>query len=455
MTTLPPGPASFVPSLLRYQVDPYGVFRALAKKYGEPFLLTLPGTQGTVVTGSAEGARVIIAADREQFTPLVTEVTPQLFGDASIFMQKGDAHRQARKLMAAPFHAHRLGPYGELMETITEHHATSWRTGDIVPMQSAVHRMTLDIILRVLFGIAPGEPRSQRFHRALDDGLETLGPAILYAKFLRRRFWGFGPWSRALRLVDDMRSALMAEIALHRERPGSGDVVDGLLRARYEDGSPLTDLEIRDRLSDLIIGGHETTAVAIAWALHELCRAPEAMERLVAELDAKWAGPDPAELAALPYLEAVCQETLRLHPSVVFLSRRLAKPLELLGYELPAGMAVSMALPVLHTDPRVFPDPLRFAPERFVDKTYEPGEFLPFGGGHKRCMGPAFGLYEMKITIATLLRAFRIGLARPATAAARPRTLTVVPKDGVDVVILEKRASRGTASARSRVAAAR
>jgi len=237
--------------------------------------------------------------------------------------------------------------------------------------------------------------------------------------------------------------------------PCPGDVVDGLLRARYEDGSPLTDLEIRDRLSDLIIGGHETTAVAIAWALHELCRAPEAMERLVAELDAKWTGPDPAELAALPYLEAVCQETLRLHPSVVFLSRRLAKPLELLGYQLPAGMAVSMALPVLHTDPRVFPDPLRFAPERFVDKTYEPGEFLPFGGGHKRCMGPAFGLYEMKITIATLLRAFRIGLARPATAAARPRTITVVPKDGVDVVILEKRASRGTASAPSRVAVAR
>jgi len=451
---LPPGPTSFVPSLLRYQVDPYGVFRALAKKYGEPFMLALPGTPGTVVTGSAEGARAIIAADREQFVPLVSEVTPQLFGDASIFMQKGDAHRQARKMMAAPFHAHRLDRYGELMETIVQHHMTSWRTGDVVPMQTAVHRMTLDIILGVLFGHAPGEPRSQRFHHALDDGLETLGPAILYAKFLRRRFWGFGPWSRALRLVDDMRAALMAEIQVHRERPGN-DVIDGLIRARYEDGTPLTDLEIRDRLSDLIIGGHETTAVAIAWALHELCRAPHAMTRLVDELDANWTGPNPAQLEALPYLEAVCNETLRLHPSVVFLSRRLAKPLDVLGYQLQPGMAVSMALPVLHTDPRVFPDPLRFVPERFVGKTYAAGEFLPFGGGHKRCMGPAFGLYEMKVTIATVLRAVRIALARPAGAAARPRTITVVPKDGVDVVIVEKRVTRETASAPSRVAAAR
>lgn len=430
----------FLPLLLRYLVDPYGVFRALRMTYGDPFSLPIPGTPGSLVTCSADGVRTIIGADREQFTPLVTEATYQLFGNASLFVLHGDAHKAARKLVTPPFHAHRLAAYGALMEAIVTRHMSTWRAGEVIPLHVAAHRMTLDIILRVLFGIEPHHARTQRFHRALDAGLDALGPTILYTKALRRSFFGLGPWARAMRLVGDMRAALTDEIARHRAGGGHpDDVLTGFLAARYEDGTPMTDLEIRDRLSDLIIGGHETTAVAIAWAFYELGRHPQAMERLVDELDAKWTGPTPAQLAALPYLEAVCLETLRLHPSVVMLSRRLAKPLVVQGYEVPAGGAVSMALPVVHTDPRVFEDPLRFAPERFVGRSYAPAELLPFGGGHKRCMGPAFGLYELQVTIATVLRAFRFRLVRDRPAAARPRTITVVPRDGVDVVLVEKR----------------
>jgi cytochrome P450 family 110 len=443
---LPPGPATFMPSMLRYLVDPYGVFRALARKYGDPFLLPIPGTPGSVVTCSAEGVRAVIGADREQFTPLISEATYQLFGRASIFVQHGDDHHQARKLMTPPFHSRRLGDYGALMESIVERHMATWQPGDVVPMHAVAHQMTLDIILRVLFGIEPHDARSRRFHAALDAGLDELGPLILHTKFLRRKFFGFGPWSRALRLVEDMRAALMAEIELHRadhdpDAP-ERDVLDGFLRARYEDGRAMTDLEIRDRLSDLIIGGHETTAVAIAWACYELCRDRASLDRLHAELDAGWTGPAPAQLAAVPYLEAVCLETLRLHPSVVFLSRRLARPLAMQGYEIPAGMAVSMALPVVHTDERVFPDPLRFAPDRFLGRTYAPAEFLPFGGGHKRCMGPAFGLYELEVTVATLLRAFDVAAKRDRASASRPRTITVVPRDGVDLVLRARRGGR-------------
>lgn len=447
LSGLPRGPATFLPSLLRYLVDPYGVFHALARKYGDPFLFPIPGTRGSVVTTSPEGVEAVISADRDQFVPLVTEATHQLFGESSIFLQGGADHRQARKIMTPPFHAHRLAEHGAIMEAIARRHMAGWRAGDVVAMHGVAHQMTLDIILRVLFGIGPADrDRLQRFHAALDDGLDALGPAILYTRPLRRRFGGFGPWSRALRLVDDLRAALMAEIAHHRARGAalpsgpSGDVLDSFIAARYDDGRPLTDLEIRDRLSDLIIGGHETTAVAIAWALYELCRSPEAMDRLVAELDARWTGPDPRQLAAVPYLEAVCLETLRLHPSVVFLSRQLARPLVVLGYEVPAGMAISMALPVVHANPRVFPEPHRFRPERFVDRSYAPSEFLPFGGGHKRCMGAAFGLHEMKVTVATVLRGFRIALRHGHPTGARPRTITVAPRRGVDLVLVERRA---------------
>jgi cytochrome P450 len=436
----------FMPAMLRYLVDPYGVFRALAKKYGDPFLLPIPGTPGSLVTCSSEGVRPIISADRSQFMPLISEATYQLFGHASLFVQHGEEHHNARKLMTPPFHSRRLGDYGAMMEAIAQRHMTDWRAGEVVPMHAVAHRMTLDIILRVLFGIEPHDARSQRFHRALDDGLDALGPLILHTKALRRNFLGFGPWARAMRLVEDLRAALMAEIARHRAEPHD-DVLDGLLHVRYDDGSALTDLQLRDRLSDLIIGGHETTAVAIAWAFYELGRSPAALDRLVTELDEHWTGPSPEQLAALPFLEAVCLETLRLHPSVVFLSRRLARPLVIQGYEAPAGMAVSMALPVVHTDERVFPDPLRFSPERFVGRTYEPAEFLPFGGGHKRCMGPAFGLYELQITIATVLRTFRIAPLRDRASAARPRTITVVPRDGVDLVLRERRTRRSVTTA--------
>lgn len=447
----------FMPSMVRYLVDPYGVFRALARKYGDPFLLPIPGTPGSLVTCSADGARAIIAADRSQFTPLTNDATTRLFGNASIFVLHGDAHHDARKLMTPPLHSRRLAAYGDIMESIVTHHIDAWRPGDIVPLHQVAHRITLDVILRVLFGIEPHTARAQRFHDALDAGLDSLGPIFLHAKFLRRAFGGHGPWARALRLVDDMRAALMAEIALHRERAGTEDVLDGFLAARYDDGSAMTDLEIRDRLADLIIAGHETTAVTLAWAFYELVRSPGALDRLVDELDAHWTGPAPDQLAALPYLDAVCQETMRLHPGVVFLSRRLARPLEIQGYHCPAGMAVSMALPVIHTDARVFADPLRFVPERFVGRTYAPAEFLPFGGGHKRCMGPAFALHEMKVTLATVLRAYRIAAARDRSSPARPRTITVVPRDGVDVRVVERRAriTNETAAAPSALRAAR
>jgi cytochrome P450 family 110 len=421
------------------------VFRALARKYGDPFVFPIPGTPGSVVTGSSEGIASVIGADREHFVPLVTEATFQLLGASSIFLQRSDDHRQARKIMTPPFHTYRLRDHGPAMAEIVAGHMASWRAGDTMPMHVIAQRMTLDIILRVLFGIGPADrDRLQRFHAALDDGLESLGPAILYARPLRRRFGGLGPWSRALRIVEDLRAALMAEIALHRARGGTAveDVLDVFLAARYDDGQPMSDLEIRDRLSDLIIGGHETTGAAISWAFDELCRHPDVMTRLVAEIDERWAGPDPRDVVAVPYLEAVCLETLRLHPSVVFLSRQLARPLAIAGHDVPAGLVVSMALPVVHTDPRVFPDPLRFQPERFLGRSYAPSEFLPFGGGHKRCMGAGFGLHEMMVTLATVLRGFRIALRDMRPASARPRTITVVPRRGVELVLVEKRTPR-------------
>jgi cytochrome P450 len=219
-----------------------------------------------------------------------------------------------------------------------------------------------------------------------------------------------------------------------------------LMHARRPDGTALTDREIQVHLSDMVVAGHETTTVAIAWACYELCRHPEAMARLVAEIDGHPAPCDAPALAKLRYLEAVCNESLRLHPPLVFLTRRVARPLTVHGHDVPPGLGVSLVLPLIHTDPETFPDPLAFRPERFLERGYGPEQFLPFGGGAKRCLGASFAVQEMMIVLGGLLARFRIRLRRDREVRPRARTITVAPAGGVEVVLERRSAERARVS---------
>jgi cytochrome P450 len=220
--------------------------------------------------------------------------------------------------------------------------------------------------------------------------------------------------------------------------PIGTDMLEQLLRARRPDGSALTDREIQIHLSDMIVAGHETTTVAIAWTCYELCRHPDALARLTAELDSRPPPTDAAGLAQLQYLEAVCNESLRLHPPLVFLSRTVARPLCVAEYEVPPGVGVSLVLPLIHRDPAIYPEPHAFRPERFLERGYGPEQFLPFGGGAKRCLGSTFALQEMMFVLAALLSRFRIRLRRDRVVRPRARTITVAPSGGVEL-ILERR----------------
>ncbi|HEU4734403.1 MAG TPA: cytochrome P450 [Kofleriaceae bacterium] len=451
--------------MLRYAVSPYRVWHALVRRYRDPFFVRLPETPGTVATGHPDGVKAIVSADASTLVPWRIPATEALLTSDSIFLQAGDAHRATRRLLAPLFQPARHTEHCAVMAAVVSAELDAVAPGPAVA-QDLAQRLTLRIILAVLFGLSGG-PRAARFQAAARRALDDSGPAFLYLRFLRRRFSRF---ARVIGALEDMRARVQDEIDLRRAAaPGSGasapgatgcpfssgaapgaapDMLDQLMRARRPDGSALTDREIQVHLCDLVVAGHETTTVAIAWACYELCRHPAVMARLVAELDAHPPPRDAASLARLRYLEAVCHETLRLHPPLVFLTRQVARPLTVNGHSVGPGLGVSLVLPLIHGDPAIYPDPQAFRPERFLERGFGPEQFLPFGGGAKRCLGASFALQEMMIVLAGLLSRFAIRLRRDREVRPRARAITVAPAGGVELVLERRRAEpRVTAAA--------
>lgn len=424
---LPPGPRHSL-SWLRYLVDPYGVFRALARRYGDVVYIRLPGTPGTVATGHPEGVRAILAADATTLVPWRIDASAALLTDYSIFLQPGERHRATRRILTPMFQGAHVRQYGAVIERIAAAALDAQAEG-VVTAHELAGRIALDVMLQICFGPQIHD-RSSRFRSAAAGALNS--PYFIYLKVLRRRFGGHGPWARALDKIASLRALVQVEIETRRAHGVIGEDVLGMaMRARHDDGSPLVDEEIQVRMIDIIMAGHETNAVTIAWACYELCRSRDIMARTVDEVDRAWDGP--ASLGALQYLSAVCHETLRLHPPNALLTRKVAKAITVCGWEIPPGYGVSMMLPVIHTRADIYPDPFVFRPERFLERTYAPCEYLPFGGGVKRCVGAALALDEMMIVVASLLRHFRIGLIRDRPVRHAPRSLTVAPAGGVEL----------------------
>lgn len=229
---------------------------------------------------------------------------------------------------------------------------------------------------------------------------------------LRREFGGFGPWAWFQTASRRLHAPLHEE--MRQRRAGGcdgGDILGSLLQAKYEDGSSLSDEEVLDQMATLWVAGYGTTATTLTWAFYWLHRHEEVRERVTAELDALGRGLAPPAVDELPFLTAVCHETLRLNPAVLQVSRILARDFDLLGCHLPAGAMVSVGVSLVHYREAVYASPHTFDPERFLRRSYVPHEFVPFGGGARRCVGAAFAMHEMKQILAVVLRSCRLKLA--------------------------------------------
>jgi cytochrome P450 len=354
-------------------------------------------------------------------------------GPSSLLLLDGQRHMRMRKLMLPPFHGEAIERYTELIEEVTNREIDTWRPTDVIRTRTVAQTITMEVIIRAVFGITDPE-RVSELKRHLPR-LSSINPILAFEK-ARKDLGRLSPWGRFIRDRDRVDEMLYEEIDRRRndpDRDARGDILTLLLGARDEDGEPLTDQELRDELITLLLAGHETTATSIGWAFERLLRTPSALARLTAEVEAG-EGSD--------YLDAVVKETLRVRPVVTEVFRALNQPTELGGYLFEPGTQLAASILLVQLDPVLYPpDPEKFRPERFLAGAPEPYTWVPFGGGVRRCIGAAFAQLEMKVVIGTVLSRTRLRASRPASEKARFRGVTVLPSRGGEAIVESVRVS--------------
>jgi cytochrome P450 len=427
MMTLPPGPTARIATSMRLLKDTIGWEKRWREQYGDPF--SADAINGRfVMTGRPELVRELLKLPYTHFAPFGVEVAKPVLGHTSLLVQAGERHKRDRKLLMPPFHGTRMRAYGELMHELVLARLDAIEDDAPFSMLKLGQDVALDVIVRAVFGVEERE-RLDEFGRVMADGIDAVHPIFLFAPMLQRELFGVGPWARFMDLRREGDRMLRDQIARTRARATPGeDILSLLLAARYDDGEAMPDDDVIDQLRTLLIAGHETSAIAMAWAMYFIHRDADVRGRLLAELDG--VPPAPEQWVRLPYLKAVVDEALRIHPIVPEMARTLTKPWRWGEYDLEPGFNVAASAVLLHSNPDVYEEPDAFRPERFLDKTFGPHENLSFGFGNRRCIGAAFAHYEIRIALATILLARDVELLDDEVTPAR-RSLTFAPDTGV------------------------
>ena len=356
----------------------------------------------------------------------------QVLGKHSIILLAPATHRQRRKLLTPPFHGERLKAYGQLISSLADQSLIDLNVGDVFDAREQMQGITMRVILTAVFGLHEGDAFRQ-LERSLASSLSIrsgpLGSLLLFFPFLRRDLGRWSPGGRIKAADAAIRRLLLEQIASRRravERCGeenmSADILSLLLSCKDDEGQGLSDDELHDELLTLLFAGHETTATALTWAFYWIHRNPLVLERLMNELNGLLDHSDPEAIARLPYLSAVVNEVLRIHPvAMLTFPRRIESAITLGGYAFRSGDVVMACIQAVHERPDLYPKPLQFNPERFMNQTYGLHEFLAFGGGSRRCIGAALALYEMKLILAKILLNNQFELTPKSNRGNKPR----------------------------------
>ena len=423
--------------MLQWITMPFSFMRGCSDRYGDRFTVSLSQRLPPVVFFSNPKAlQVIMTSDDSELfdSPgdLNTLLEP-LLGTQSLMGLSGDRHRRMRQLLMPSFHGERMRSYGQLIRDITEEVMRERVAGKAFPVRKSMQKISMRVILRAVFGLNEGA-RYQQLERLLATMLDRmsnpLSVSLLFFPMLRQDLGPLSPWGNFVRARREIDQLIYAEIAERRTHldASRNDILTLLMSARDEAGESLTDAELRDELMTLLVAGHETTATAITWALYWIHKFPTLRKQLLKELQALDGPLDPSVLFRLPYLNAVCCETLRIYPVGMLTFARVTKSrVELMGSSLEPGTIVVGCIYLAHRREDVYPDPDEFRPERFLERRYSPFEYLPFGGGVRRCIGMAFAQFEMKLVISGILLGFELVLANSRSVRPVRRGLTAGP----------------------------
>jgi cytochrome P450 len=413
---------------------PVGLMEACRRRYGDAFSLTFTGFDSPMVLMSDPEMIRELYGSKEHGLPVGRTVSLlPLMGPGSLLLLEGAAHLERRKLMLPSFHGERLRAYEDGIRVIAEAEVASWRTGEEFAIRERMLAIALEAILRVVFGVSD-QSRLARLRVLMPALMSSTSSVMLSLRvLLARKFGRPSPLERLAGLREEIDGLLLGEIAERRASAERGDdVLSLLLDARFEDGTPICDRELRDHLVTLLLAGHETTATGLAWTFELLLRNPLVLERLIASF-AEGDG---------TYVRAVISESLRLRPVVPLAGRTLASELVAGGLALPAGSDVTPAIWLTHTRADIYPEPYAFRPERFLDGAPSPYAWIPYGGGVRRCLGAAFAEQEMRIVLETVLTQIELAPAGEPERIAR-RNVTFVPRHGTRVRVLRRlRANR-------------
>ncbi len=424
---LPPGPGLGLLQTLRYVQNPYPVLRGYAARYGDIFTVRTGRT--VVMTGRPELIRRIIGAPTEQYGLIKESGSKRVFGTAGMMNRAGRDLRRDRRLIMPQFQGETLTDLGGMMRQATLDAMLGWAPGHAFRMHDEAMTVALDVILRTVFG-AQDDAELQAFRDAVRGFSEAFGSkAFLLSAAFRIEGDAWPPYRR----LEVARNGLVVLLlrAIGRAREDGRGLLGRLAAARYDDGSGLSDESLVDNLLTTLVAGHETSVLSLCWAMFWLHYHSGCLDRLRAELDTLGGDASPAEVAALPYLDAVVRETLRLWPAVADINRVLAQPMELGGYMLPPGTVVAGATAILHYDPALYPEPERFDPGRFLGRKFAAWEYTPFGGGERMCPGAQFSAFELKIILGTLLRGGRYTLLEDGIPEVKRLGFLMAPKTGV------------------------
>jgi cytochrome P450 len=407
---------------------PFQFVERARAQYGDTFTIHIARDTFVVLSDPADVKQVFTGDPSVYHAGVSNIILLPFLGHKSVLLLDGAQHMGQRKLLLPPFHGEKMRRHVDLMREIAEREIASWPRGVPFAVHPHMQTVTLEVIMRIVFGVDEGDPRLAELRTRLRTFLEASASGKELRKLLvvgperadRRRIFAH--------VLDPVDKVIGEVIADHRKRDDledRDDVLSMLLLARHEDGSPMDDVELRDELVTLLVAGHETTATALAWALERLVRHPRALQRLTDEVR----GGEGDE-----YVDGVIRETLRLRPVIPFVGRKLSEPQTIGGWDIPAGARVAPSIHLVHRREDIYPEANAFRPERWLGTRPNPYTFLPFGGGVRRCLGASFAETEMRAVLAEIVRSVSLKPARAESEKVGRRVITLVPGRGAEII---------------------